>query len=423
MLYSLVNVNQRFDRLLLDPFNIYHLDLTIKPLLYHNSLVNNQIFDRIRTQILPRIHHKINKFTVEPLSMECILGTIDYSELNSLSLVNFQSETLLPHLTGDTILLRLTDQIAHLTVDITDNISEIPDGNELNMFALILSISKCLIDLTFTRRTEISFSNLPATSCVSSTLTKLKITVNTFDDCLYLLDACLQQLSILIIHIIEISDSSSNIDNTKNLPKLKCLTLTSYWYTYFYNNRIVSLLHRMLNLEELTLFLSIIRNESTYIDGTQLYNDFLINIPRLNKFIFSGLFNKVRWLVMLDIRPFENELFQVISQCFPFLQRLSITNLQSQKNNQHSSTFITFPHLFELDLKRAHIDYVVQFFFDKNTSLPRLTHLTIRYETLAIVTQGFTNDAACLTCAKIRRLIVKEPFVRPEKFLSYFSSL
>ncbi|CAF4857114.1 unnamed protein product, partial [Rotaria sp. Silwood1] len=186
---------------------------------------------------------------------------------------------------SDTILLRLTDQIAHLTVDITDKIGEIPGGNELNMFALILSISKCLIDLTFTRRTEISFSNLPATSCVSSTLTKLKITVNTFDDCLYLLDACLQQLSILIIHIIEISDSSSNIDNTKNLPKLKCLTLTSYWYTYFYNNRIVPLLHRMLNLEELTLFLSIIRNESTYIDGTQLYNDFLINIPRLNKFI------------------------------------------------------------------------------------------------------------------------------------------
>ncbi|CAF5184415.1 unnamed protein product, partial [Rotaria sp. Silwood1] len=85
MLYSLVNVNQRFDRLVLDPFYIHHLDLTVKPLLYHNSPVNNQIFDRIRTQVLPRIHHKVNKFTVEPLSMECILGTIDYSELNSFS--------------------------------------------------------------------------------------------------------------------------------------------------------------------------------------------------------------------------------------------------------------------------------------------------------------------------------------------------
>ncbi|CAF4615608.1 unnamed protein product, partial [Rotaria socialis] len=71
----------------------------------------------------------------------------------------------------------------------------------------------------------------------------------------------------MIIDIDEISDSSSNIDNTKNLPKLKCLTLTSQWYTYFYNDRIVPLLRRMLNLEELTLFLSIIRNESTYFDG------------------------------------------------------------------------------------------------------------------------------------------------------------
>ncbi|CAF4969811.1 unnamed protein product, partial [Rotaria socialis] len=309
--------------------------------------------------------------------------------------------------------------------------------------------------------------------------------------CLYLLDGRLQHLSILIIDIDEISDSSSNIDNTKNLPKLKCLTLTSQWYTYFYNDRIVPLLRRMLNLEELTLFLSIIRNESTYIDGTQLHNDFLINMPRLNKFIFSihtyiindrieidlpskndilnsflereyqqvhsyadekltfnrgfchvyllpyhfndfifmtsgfqgGSFSEVRGLIMLDIRPFENELFQVISQDFPFLQRLSITNLYSQQNKQHLSTSITFAHLFDLDLARANIDYVVQFLFDKNTSLPRLTHLTVRYETLATVTQGFTNDAARLTCSTIRCLVVKEPFVRPEKFLLYFSSL
>ncbi|CAF2757379.1 unnamed protein product [Rotaria sp. Silwood2] len=491
MLYSLVNVNQRFDRLVLNPFYIQHLDLTVKPLLSHNSLVNNQIFDRIRTQVLPQIHHKVNKFTVEPLSIGCILGTIDYSELNSLSLVNFQSETLLQYLTSDTILRLLTDQITHLTVDIPYKISEIPGGNELNMFALTLSISKCLIDLTFTERTKVSFSNLPSTSCVSSTVTELKITVSTFDDCLYLLDGRLQHLSILIIHIIEISDSSLNIDNTINLPKLKCLTLASYWYTYVYSNRIVPLLRRMLNLEALTLFLSIIGNELTYIDGTRLHNDFLINMPRLNKFIFSihthiindhieinlpsksdilnsfiergyqqvdsyadekltynrgychvyslpyhfndfifmtsgfqgGTFNKVRWLVMLDIRPFENELFQVISQGFPFLQKLFITNLQSQKTNQHSSTFITFPYLFELDLKRAHLDYAVQFLFDKNTSLPRLTHLTIRYETLATATLSFTNDAARLTCAKIKCLVVQEPFVRSEKFLSYFSSL
>ncbi|CAM4963719.1 unnamed protein product [Rotaria socialis] len=126
LLYSLVNVNQRFDRLVFDSFYTHHLDLTVRPLCYYTSPVNTQIFDRIRTQVLPRIHQKLNKITVDPLSMECILGTIYYSELNSLSLVNFQSETLLQHLTGDTILIRLlTGQITHLVIDINDEISEI----------------------------------------------------------------------------------------------------------------------------------------------------------------------------------------------------------------------------------------------------------------------------------------------------------
>jgi hypothetical protein len=43
----------------------------------------------------------------------------------------------------------------------------------------------------------------------------------------------------------------------------------------------------MSNLEELTLFISVIRLESTYIDGNQLYNEIVVHMPRLNQFIFS----------------------------------------------------------------------------------------------------------------------------------------
>ncbi len=43
----------------------------------------------------------------------------------------------------------------------------------------------------------------------------------------------------------------------------------------------------MSNIEELTLFLPVLRNESTYIIDTQLYNDFLVDMPRLNKFTFN----------------------------------------------------------------------------------------------------------------------------------------
>lgn len=43
----------------------------------------------------------------------------------------------------------------------------------------------------------------------------------------------------------------------------------------------------MTNLEGLILHLSIIRSNKNYIDGRELYDDVLIYMPRLNKFIFS----------------------------------------------------------------------------------------------------------------------------------------
>jgi predicted amino acid-binding ACT domain protein len=53
MLYSLVDVNQRFDRLALDSFYIHHLDVGVKRSDIHNS-VNIHILDRICEKVLPR---------------------------------------------------------------------------------------------------------------------------------------------------------------------------------------------------------------------------------------------------------------------------------------------------------------------------------------------------------------------------------
>lgn len=101
----------------------------------------------------------------------------------------------------------------------SDMIEESSNDNESNPFKLILSLGKSLIDLTFCQRFpnrsfEIPTLNITSPGCVSSTLTKLKIKVNTFDDCLYLLDERLPCLSTLIIYIFRIFDSSTNIDNT-----------------------------------------------------------------------------------------------------------------------------------------------------------------------------------------------------------------
>jgi len=68
---------------------------------------------------------------------------------------------------------------------------------------------------------------------------------------------------------------------------LKCFSLTSINLTKHYENQIISLLHRMINLTELALFLPVVREDSTYIDGIQLHDQILIYMPRLNKFTFS----------------------------------------------------------------------------------------------------------------------------------------
>ena len=158
----------------------------------------------------------------------------------------------------------------------------------------------------------------------------------------------------------------------------------------------------MLNLEELTLLISAIRLDRSYIDGNQLYDEVLNYMPRPKNFIFSihirimtdygkkrldlpsnsdirnsfikrgiqsidrysddkliddrahchvyslpyhfheflymsncfrgGKFDKVRLLSMHDIRPFEHDLFKIISQDFPFLQQLSMYNEKAKKN-------------------------------------------------------------------------------------------
>ncbi|CAF1069315.1 unnamed protein product [Rotaria sordida] len=427
--------------------------------------------------------------------MEDILGAVVYPQLYSLSLINFESDTLLPYLRDDTKLrCLLTNQITHVNIKMIDKKPTVRDENESNLFALILSRSKRLTDLTYSQwfcsgNSLISMYNLPSTSCVCSTLTKLNIDVNHFDDCLYFLDGRFDSLSTLIIYIETISSPLSNIDNTRQLPKLKCLSLITYCRTQFYDSLVVPLLCRMSNLEELTLYLSIQRIESTYIDGNHLYNEILIHMPQLKKFIFSintlvinknirinlpsnndiqrsfiereyqqiasythkesieqrstchiyslpyqfdrfynmnchfqgGIFNKVRVVMLTDRKhPFEQEFFQIVSNCFPFLQKLTIWNYQPQKRKQQLCPIITFPYLHCLILRSVNVDYADQFLNDTKIHLPCLLELRITYESLVMITYNFTNDATRLTCARLRILIIYGSYVRPENFHKYF---
>ncbi|CAF3842973.1 unnamed protein product [Rotaria magnacalcarata] len=372
VLYSLVDVNERFNRLIFDPLYIHHLDMTINSSLDHIISIDKQI-SRICEKILSRIQHQIKRLTVEPHSIKPILS-FNYSLLYSLSLVNFPELILLQYFT------------------------DLP----------------------------VSVYNLPPPNFTSSTLTNLKIHVEIIDDCLDLLDGSLNCLSTLIIKITQISSTISNTDNITKLPKLKYFSLISYNYTSYYDDLVCPLLHRMINLEELKLYLFVRRFDSIYIDGIQLYDQILIYMLRLNKFTFSiktrvvnknmrinlssneniqrsfigkkygqvdsyvhtrstetngechiysfpyefeyfhdlnisfpgGMFHNVRNLMMVDTRPFEHKLFKLISQDFPFLQHLYIYNDESQKYKEDSFPFITFSHLTLLHLQFAHVNYV-----------------------------------------------------------------
>jgi hypothetical protein len=103
VLYSLVNVTPRFDQLVLDPLYVHNLDMTSMTMKSYFDLIysiDNQVLDRICKNILPRIHHQVKELIVEQDSIERVLHTINYPQLYSLSLIDFQEEVLLKYLTG-----------------------------------------------------------------------------------------------------------------------------------------------------------------------------------------------------------------------------------------------------------------------------------------------------------------------------------
>jgi hypothetical protein len=102
-LYSLVDVNERFDRLVLNSLHIRTLNMTKMVIKSHYdrtfSLDNNFLL-KISERILPRIRHQITELIVEQNSMKHIFLTDTYPQLNSLSFVNFEEEILFQYLTG-----------------------------------------------------------------------------------------------------------------------------------------------------------------------------------------------------------------------------------------------------------------------------------------------------------------------------------
>ncbi|CAF4892109.1 unnamed protein product, partial [Rotaria sp. Silwood2] len=101
VLSSVVDVNRRFRRLVLDSLYIRDLNMTSVMTInrYKTSSINTQVLSRICSNILPRIHSQVHKLTVEQHSMKQILLATNYPQIHSLSLVNFYEVALYQYLT------------------------------------------------------------------------------------------------------------------------------------------------------------------------------------------------------------------------------------------------------------------------------------------------------------------------------------
>jgi len=88
VLYSMMDVNARFDKIASD--SIFSSQLTLMRRT-SNGFIYPMVdleLDRFCSQILPKIHHKIKQLELESLPMERILLAAEYPNLCELSLFN-----------------------------------------------------------------------------------------------------------------------------------------------------------------------------------------------------------------------------------------------------------------------------------------------------------------------------------------------
>ncbi|CAF2789738.1 unnamed protein product [Rotaria sp. Silwood2] len=139
----------------------------------------------------------------------------------------------------------------------------------------------------------------------------------------------------------------------------------------------------------------------------QHYEDVTNNFP-------GGLYPYVRLISLYDERPFEHDFFIRISQSFPFMEKLSINNLHAQKqkesykliNDKSNLSIIKYDHLIELQIDRAHDDYIEEFLCNTKTYLQNNIFFDVHYEALKRVTHNFTRDDTRINSTKVNQLFL-----------------
>ncbi|CAF4658548.1 unnamed protein product [Rotaria sp. Silwood2] len=211
VLYSLIGVNIRLDKIASDPIFTENLTLMKRSSNGVIKLLDDSIFDRFYSEILPKIHHKIKWLDLEPLSMERILLAVDYPNLHGLSLFNIERELGVRLFGEESHLDRIfKNQITTLNITLAENNIIASTSDIMNIVCThILTMFNNLICLKFHPYSDIhvasderlSFSLKEPPTFFSSSLMELHINVEDFTDCLYLLDGRFKQLHTFYVNV------------------------------------------------------------------------------------------------------------------------------------------------------------------------------------------------------------------------------
>ncbi|CAF4636847.1 unnamed protein product [Rotaria socialis] len=455
LLYSLSGVNRNLNKLIYDfmftnRLTLLHcvpirlIKLTSLSINYFFPLPD-LILNRFCLHILPEIHQKVKWLDLEQLSMERILCTTYYPNLSGIGLYNIDIERAI-NIFSDECFFTCTykNQISSLIIDINTNGEQSLTGNEntllfTRIFTTFTNLRILNIGPSSIFYQHLSFDLSPPT-VISSTLLDLHVCLSRFHDCLHLLDGRFDQLRIFHVKIDFIELSSLIFNNKEKLSNLRSFTLFCDDTTDGYYQLILPLLHRMPSLEELDLSL-LVWTDNTFIDGNNLKFNIIHHMPLLKKFTFnihssthfynqdnlpsneyiqetlknfenkqiissidyfhenkySGIFNSVRRVSLIDERSFEHEFFLRITQSFPFMEKLTLINNKRQNNKQFRKSkninqdlpIIEYPYLIELDLSKAQKDYYEQFLFYTKTCLPNDIRVNMDYRLVKNVTRNF----------------------------------
>ncbi|CAF2774806.1 unnamed protein product [Rotaria sp. Silwood2] len=289
VLYSFIGVNKRFNKIVHD--SIFTSSLTLFNYLPCDCIypLPDLMLDRFCLQILPKIHHKIKWLDLEPLSMKRILLSANYPNLFGLGIYNIEIQTASNLFTDETSLMhRFKNQILSVVIETIGiqgrsiNLDTLIFTHIFNMFTNLQYLNYYPSFLCYQR---VSFRSSPPT-VFSSTLLELRVKVLYVADCLYLLDGRFNQLQTFYVYIECPYFHYTLTINKEKLPNLRRFSLYCLSRAYFYDAVIIPLLHRMPNLEQLSLYFSLGRH-NRFIDGNDLKQNIIDCLPRLIEFRFN----------------------------------------------------------------------------------------------------------------------------------------